>query len=88
MKDLLRRVALLARARYPLIQLVTHEEARVVRALQSLGETEALPVWIWTDTGGFPVPGIAFCTFVGVGPSTAALGGQLRPIKRSSTLCS
>lgn len=56
MKDLSRRIALLARARYPLIQLVTHEEARMLRALRALGESEKMPVLTWTATEGLVGP--------------------------------
>jgi len=56
MQDLQRRISLLARARYPLIQLVSHEEARVERILEKLAETENLPYWRWTATTGLTGP--------------------------------
>jgi len=56
MKDIRRRIALLARARYPFIQLVTHEEARVERELEKLSEAEKLPLWRWTATQGLRSP--------------------------------
>jgi len=56
MKDIRKRIALLARARYPFIQLITHEEARVERELEKLSEGEKLPLWRWTATQGLRTP--------------------------------
>ncbi|HCH65771.1 MAG TPA: ATPase [Deltaproteobacteria bacterium] len=56
MQDLRRRITLLARARYPLIQLVSHEEVRIERTLEKLAETESLPYWRWTATMGLRRP--------------------------------
>jgi len=55
-QDLKRRISLLARARYPLIQLVSHEEARIERTLEKLAEAEKLPYWRWTTTTGLRGP--------------------------------
>lgn len=52
MKALLDRVGLLVRARYPLLYLLTHEEARVERNLRRLCESEALALWRWSSTQG------------------------------------
>ena len=56
MKDIRKRIALLARARYPFIQLISHEEARVERELEKLSESENLPIWRWTTTQGLQDP--------------------------------
>ena len=57
MRELIARLKLLLRARYPLIQLVSHEEARVLRALQRLGDADKLPVWTWSAVSGLGLVG-------------------------------
>ncbi len=56
MKALLDRLALLVRARYPVVQLVTHEEARVDRALARIAEQEGLQIYRWSETRGLRGP--------------------------------
>jgi len=55
--DLLQRLAVMVKARYPLIQLVTHEEERVARALDKLGRAEGMAVFHWRTTSGLVGPG-------------------------------
>ncbi len=50
------KILSLHRARYPMIQLVTHEEARVERALEGLGAAEDRPVFKWRATTGLVGP--------------------------------
>lgn len=46
------RILTLVRARYPILQLVTHEEERVGRALERLAADESRPVYRWRATDG------------------------------------
>ena len=57
MKDVLDRIALLVKARYPVLQLVTHEETRVERALGKLATREGLGLYRWAITHGLRGPG-------------------------------
>jgi hypothetical protein len=50
------RILTLVRARYPMLQLVTHEEDRVGRALERLATDESLPVYRWRATDGLTGP--------------------------------
>ena len=56
MKDLTQRIGLLIRARYPLLQLVSHEEARVEKTLQRVATEEKLAVYRWAATRGLVAP--------------------------------
>ena len=56
MNDILERVRLLVKARYPVLQLVTHEEQRVERALDRLAKSEELPLYKWAVTQGLRGP--------------------------------
>lgn len=56
MKDITSRIALLTKARYPFVQLSSHEESRVERALERLAESEKVPLWRWTATRGLVHP--------------------------------
>jgi len=56
MKALIQRIGLLVRARYPVLQLVTHEEARTDRALVRVAESEGLEVYRWSVTKGLRGP--------------------------------
>ena len=56
MKDLTQRIGLLIRARYPLLQLVSHEEARVEKALQRVAADEKLALYRWSATRGLEGP--------------------------------
>ena len=56
MKTLLSRVALLVRSRTPIIQLVTHEEERVERALEKVAQGEGLAFYRWRSTTGLIAP--------------------------------
>ena len=56
MQAILDRLGLLIRARYPLIQLLTHEEERVERALERLATREGLAVYRWRATTGLSGP--------------------------------
>lgn len=71
MNDVMDHIAILVKARYPLIQLITHEEARVERALDKLAAREALGLWKWSTTQGLrgPQGGVE-----GTGSLLAALG--------------
>lgn len=50
------RILTLIRARYPMLQLVSHEEERVERALDSLAAEESRPVFKWRVTTGLVGP--------------------------------
>lgn len=56
MKSLIERIGLLVRARYPVLQLVTHEEARTDRALARVADAEGLQVYRWSVTRGLRGP--------------------------------
>jgi SpoVK/Ycf46/Vps4 family AAA+-type ATPase len=53
---LLDELSLLVRARYPLVMLLTHEEARAERALDKLCEQRHLDQWRWSRTEGLVDP--------------------------------
>ena len=50
------RILTLVRARYPMLQLVTHEEDRVGRALERLASEESRSVFRWRATTGLVGP--------------------------------
>ncbi|MCB9777145.1 MAG: AAA family ATPase [Alphaproteobacteria bacterium] len=56
MKDLLDQISLLVRARYPVIQLLSHEEERVLRALDKLSKRDGMALWTWTPNRGLVDP--------------------------------
>ena len=56
MRDVLDRIRTLVRARYPVLQLVTHEEQRVERALGRLSNDEDRPLYTWRATSGLTGP--------------------------------
>ena len=56
MNDVLQHLLLLLRARYPLIQLLTHEEDRVDRGLERLAPQEGLALYRWRLTTGLVGP--------------------------------
>ena len=56
MRDVLDRIRTLVRARYPVLQLVTHEEQRVERALVRLSTDEDRPLYTWRATSGLTGP--------------------------------
>lgn len=53
MDDLLDELAILARARYPILYLVSWEEARIERALKKLGARLNKQVYFWRSSRGF-----------------------------------
>jgi AAA+ superfamily predicted ATPase len=67
MRQTLDQLALLIRARYPLIQLLTFEEDRVERALDRLAGQEGLSCYTWRSTTGI------------VGPESRPLEGTADP---------
>ncbi|MEC9390886.1 MAG: AAA family ATPase [Myxococcota bacterium] len=56
MRDVLDRIRTLVRARYPVLQLVTHEEQRVERSLGRLSTDEDRPLYTWRATSGLSGP--------------------------------
>jgi hypothetical protein len=50
------RILTLVRARYPMLQLVSHEEERVARGLDRLAADESRPVYRWRATTGLVGP--------------------------------
>lgn len=52
MKNFLLQIQILLRARYPVIYLVSHEEQRVLRALDKIAEVEHKKVLVWSSTVG------------------------------------
>ena len=56
MKALIERIGLLVRARYPVLQLVSHEEGRTDRALARVAEAEGLQLYRWSVTKGLRGP--------------------------------
>ncbi len=50
------RILQLIRARYPVLLLVTHEEARTVRGLERMSDKEGLPLHVWRVTEGLHSP--------------------------------
>ena len=50
------RILTLVRARYPMLQLVSHEEERVERALNRLAADESRPLYKWRVTTGLVGP--------------------------------
>jgi ATP-dependent 26S proteasome regulatory subunit len=56
MDELLEQVALLVRARFSLLYLLSHEEERVQRALRRLAKREDAPLWRWRCTDGISGP--------------------------------
>jgi AAA+ superfamily predicted ATPase len=57
MRSTLDQLALLIRARYPLLALLTHEEERVERALERLAQQEGMPLHTWRATTGLAAAG-------------------------------
>ena len=55
-REVMDRILTLVRARYPFLQLVTHEEERVELALDRLGKDESRPVFKWRATDGLVGP--------------------------------
>ncbi len=53
----LEQVGLLVRSRYALLYLVTHEEQRVQRQLESICAEQGLATWRWRATSGLLGPG-------------------------------
>jgi AAA+ superfamily predicted ATPase len=56
MEELLERIALYVKARYPLLYLLSYEEERVLRALEKLGNQEGFEVWRWRVSEGLRSP--------------------------------
>ncbi len=56
MDELLDQVALLVRARFSLLYLLSHEEERVERALRRLAKRQDTPLWRWRCTEGITSP--------------------------------
>lgn len=56
MREVLDRIRTLVRARYPVLQLVTHEEERVERAISRLASDEDRPLYRWRATTGLVGP--------------------------------
>jgi len=54
--QILERLSLLIRARYPLVHLLTHEEERVERALERLAAREGMALYRWRATTGLCSP--------------------------------
>ncbi len=52
MKNIQEQLGLLVRARYPLVMLLTHEEARAERLLAKVADTRSMPLWRWSSTDG------------------------------------
>ncbi|MGE3166912.1 MAG: AAA family ATPase [Planctomycetota bacterium] len=69
---------LLVRARYPIVQLVTHEEERAGRLVRELGRRLSKAVYEWTCTDGFS------CTQTGKQPS-AHHGGEVAGERANQT---
>jgi len=67
MDELLERIALFVKARYPLLYLLSFEEDRVRRALERLARQEAMALWTWRQSVGLDGPGDGAS-----GPATAA----------------
>jgi hypothetical protein len=57
MRQMVDQLALLIRARYPLVALVTSEEERVERALERLAQQEGMALHTWRVTTGLAVGG-------------------------------
>ncbi len=75
MKELLQRIGLLVRARYPLVALLSHEEARVEKALGKVASEEKLALYRWSSTRGLEGPDGK------LRPETAGLGLALQAIE-------
>lgn len=56
MKETLQNLLLLVKARYPLIQLLTHEEERVERGLERCVRAEGMGLYRWRSTVGLVGP--------------------------------
>jgi SpoVK/Ycf46/Vps4 family AAA+-type ATPase len=56
MQDLTKRLRVMLKARYPILVLLTHEEARVLRALDKLSVQEGRPMFQWSCTSGLIRP--------------------------------
>lgn len=67
MQDLTRRLRVMLKARYPILVLLTHEEQRVLRALEKLAGQEERPLYRWQCTRGI------------VGPDGKAMANTLDP---------
>ena len=52
MQDLMKRMKVLLRARYPIVSLLTHEETRAERLLEKLAEQEGRQIYRWRCTEG------------------------------------
>jgi hypothetical protein len=57
MRQMVDQLALLIRARYPLVALVTSEEERVERALERLAQQEGMALHTWRATTGLAAAG-------------------------------
>jgi SpoVK/Ycf46/Vps4 family AAA+-type ATPase len=79
LNDIIDRIALLIKARYPLMQLVTHEEQRIERALDKMASKESLPVWKWTLTHGLRGPNGPVADTNDAAQALAALGALRDP---------
>lgn len=51
-ETLMSDLSLLVRARYPFIYIISHEEERVISALEQLGKGQQRPVFVWSTTRG------------------------------------
>lgn len=74
MRDVLDRIRTLVRARYPVLQLVSHEEDRVERALARLSADEDRPLYTWRATTGLTGPDGAVANTEPINEALAAMG--------------
>ena len=74
MRDVLDRIRTLVRARYPVLQLVSHEEQRVERALTRLSADEDRPIYSWRATTGLTGPEGPVAGTDGVNEALAEMG--------------
>jgi len=79
MKDVLDRIAVLVKARYPVIQLVTHEEKRVDKAIDKLAQREVLDLYRWSATQGLRGPKGAIEGTTGAAAALHAIGRVREP---------
>ncbi len=80
MQDLAHRITLLVRARYPLIQLVTHEEDRVARLLDRVARDGGFARYGWRLTEGLaPAGGEAVAGTVEPEAALAAVAAVQEP---------
>jgi hypothetical protein len=73
------RILTLVRARYPMLQLVTHEEDRVGRALERLAVDESRPVYRWRATDGLMGPEGSVAETVDLEDALVALAAVSEP---------